>query len=149
VRAPPPTPEVPEETTAVKVSAIKAKNERKEKGAWINELNEIEGVSVKVRGMNNVDYNRRLTEISRDLTPEQRVDPDTQREVQTQLLVETVLLDWKGVEDEDGKPLECTPAMALKILSDPDMLIFRTAVIDAAINVTARGIEKLESAAKN
>ena len=37
------------------------------------------------------------------------------------LLARTVLLDWSGVDGEDGKPLKYTPAEGEKALADKDL----------------------------
>jgi hypothetical protein len=65
------------------------------------------------------------------------------------LLLNTVLLDWKGVEDDDGKPEPYSKEAAKKYLIQTEFEPFRNAVLWAATVVAEQGLNEIEEDAGN
>jgi hypothetical protein len=59
------------------------------------------------------------------------------------------LLDWSGIEDEDGKPLPFSKAQAGEYLTNPEHTRFREAAMWAASIVAEQGHAEIEEDAKN
>ena len=79
--------------------------------------------------MFRVEINNRLQELKREerederkvllgakeLTDEQRID------VQKEVAAQTILVDWKGVEDDDGQPIPYSSDTALEWFRDKEL----------------------------
>jgi hypothetical protein len=128
----------------MKLSEIKETGTRIEKGAWVSRLPNLPGISIKVRGAFNSDYNRRFSELAASYTPEQLKDEAVQKDIDTTLLVETIIEDWDGIED-----FPCTDENKRLALTDPSLSLLRRAANYAANNVAVLGRESIEEAAKN
>jgi hypothetical protein len=120
----------------MKLSDIALDSERQEKGAWVDEIPELEGLKLLVRGVNNVDWRRlqvKLMEaIPRKKRLSGRIDTDEQDRIQSTCLLNACLLDWDGLEDDDGKPIPYEKDMARKLLFEPEYRKFRDGVVWAA-----------------
>lgn len=123
-----------------------------EAGRWVSVDHLIPGVKLKVRGIENTDYkrlrNKLISEISRPVRL-RGVDLATMEKINTTLLVEAVLVDWSGIEDDDGQPLPFSKEKAASVLSDPGLVVFRNAVEWAASIVGEDDLVEAEAAAKN
>jgi hypothetical protein len=124
-----------------------------EDGSWVDNVPELLGVRFKVRGTNNKDW-RKLNARLIDATPRKRrmggrLDPDEQDRIMNELLLKTCLLDWDGIEDDDGKPLPYSLELARKLLNDPSLQKFREGVIWAATVVAEGGAVEIEEVVKN
>ncbi len=123
-----------------------------EEGRWVGNLPELGGVEVRVRGFGNRDYRALQQKLMRSVSGAQRalgMGVDEQDRQQTTLLVETILLDWKGIDISDGVPLRFSKEKALELLSDPRMIKFRGAVIFAASLVGEQEAAEAKDDAKN
>jgi hypothetical protein len=120
----------------MKLSDITLDSERQEKGAWVEEIPELEGLKLLVRGINNTDWRRlqaKLIEaIPRKKRMSGRIDTDEQDRIQSTCLLSACLLDWDGLEDDDGKPIPYEKDMARKLLFSPEYRKFRDGVVWAA-----------------
>jgi hypothetical protein len=141
----------------VKISDIRVDAAKIEAGDWVGDLTELfpglEGVRLKVRGSGNADYRRLQAKKLRKVAAA-RLGPDKEQEaalqVTNELLAETILLDWDGILQEDGvTPLAYTKELSAQLLADPEMRIFREAVIYAGNLVASRKKETTETAEKN
>ena len=127
----------------MKLSDLKVDSKAIELGRWVDDIPDLGDVRLKVRGLGNIDFKRRQAQLLQAIPVSTRTDNEETEKVTTQLLVETVLLDWE-IED-----LPFSKDEALRVLSDPDFRILRDGVIYAA-NVVARGqAEELQADAKN
>jgi hypothetical protein len=141
----------------MKLKEIKTVSQNVEKGGWVSDLPNLPGVSLKVRGTFNSDYNRLFSDLRADLTADELKDPKVAEAIEVRLLAETILVDWAGIEDDaakpdkDGKlpPLAYSPELAEQLLSDPELKIFRRAVTYAGNVVAREGSASLEEATKN
>ena len=74
-----------------------------------------------------------------------------ERKLMSQLIAETILLDWKGVKDQDGKEVKYTPEIGAQVLANPEMGDFLELVQTCAENEEAYRkavLEKVEEQAK-
>ena len=128
----------------MKLSSIKINGKAIEEGAWIDGIPELEGVRFRVRGMNNTAHRRLQAKLIREIPRERRlngIDPADADAVDAECLARTVLLDWDGVDDDEGKPIVYDPEIGLLYLSDPDYLALRNGVLFAAAMVTSAKAE--------
>lgn len=133
----------------MKIGKIKESQKFIESGAWVTSLPNLPGVAVKVRGLFNSDATRMFSEARMSMSEEEFRDEKVQDALDVRIVNETILLDWDGLEDDDGDPIEYDPETAETLLTDPELVIFRRAVNFAAANVATMGKANLENAAKN
>jgi hypothetical protein len=60
-----------------------------------------------------------------------------ERKLMSQLIAETILIDWKGVKDQDGKEVKYTPEIGAQVLANPEMGDFLELVQTCAENEEA------------
>lgn len=120
----------------MKLSSLKVDAEKIEDGAWIGDIPEMGGLRLKVRGLQNAHFRRMqaklLDAVPRAQRQGGRVDPDVMDRITAQCLAGTVLLDWEGLEDENGGALAYDKALAADLVTKPEFRRFREAVIYAA-----------------
>jgi hypothetical protein len=136
----------------MKLREIAVNAEAIEVGRWVPVDHILPGVRLKVRGLDNTDCRRLRNKLVAEVPRVERIkglDTATADAINAQLLAETVLVGWAGLEDEDGSPLPITKARALEILSDPSLIAFRNAVEWAAGVVGEDEIAEAEDASKN
>ena len=128
-----------------KLSELKSVNAKIEKGAWVTDLPNLQryGISVKVRGYGNFDHMRAMAEAYGDLPTEERENPDVRYEIDGRLMAQTMIVDWKGVED-----FPCNPVNIKTVMSDPELRIFRAGIDWATKVVAEQGVDKLEADTK-
>lgn len=119
-----------------------------EQGAWVKDIPGLGDIALKVRGTRNADYERRTSELVSALSQQERRDPEVQAEIARRLLVETVLIDWRGMT-ENGKPVAYDRALAEKLLTEPEYRDFADGVAWAAAMVGRIGEEEVKASAKN
>lgn len=137
----------------MKLAELAVDVNRAENGAWVNDVPDLPGLRLKVRASNNADW-RRLQMMLFDKLPRKkklsgRVDPDETDRIITQCLIDACLLDWDGLEDDDGKAIPYSKQMAEKLLMEPEYRRFRDAVAWAANVVTDRTDADQKDAAGN
>ena len=120
----------------MKLKEIKIDAAKADQGAWVGDIPEMGDLRLKVRGSGNADYRRRMQRLV-DALPRQfkaggRVDPDKMDQITTTCLLDDVLLDWEGIEDDAGNPLPFSKEQARAMIEDPDLRRFRDAVVWAA-----------------
>lgn len=102
----------------MKLNALKQNVDKEQSGVWV----EYEGteVSFLIARMNNPRYTekiRKATKVGRGMRF--RKAEDVTDKLVLEAVAETILLDWKGLEDESGKPIPFSTSAAMEILSDP------------------------------
>lgn len=137
----------------MKLSDIKVDAAAVEAGRWVDNIPEMGDLRLKVRGIPNAAY-RRLTDTLLRAIPRNKriggaIDPDERDRVTAECLVETVLLDWDGISDDDGKPLPYSRETARRLLTDPAFSRFNTAVVWAASIVGEQEAEQEDEEEKN
>jgi hypothetical protein len=124
----------------MKLSDITLDAERQENGAWVEEIPELEGVKLLVRGINNSDWRRLQAKLIEAIPRKKRlvgrIDTDEQDRIQSTCLLNACLLDWDGLEEDDGKPIPYSKELARKLLFESSWRKFRDGVVWAA-NIVA------------
>jgi hypothetical protein len=136
----------------MKLSDATLDAERQEKGAWIGDIPELEGLSLLVRGVNNADWRRLQTKLMEAVPRKKRIgrlDVDEMERIQSTCLLSACLLDWKGLEDDEGQPIPYDKEMARKLLFEPEYRKFRDGVIWAATMVAETTQEEQKEAVGN
>lgn len=113
-----------------------------EAGEWVKDIPEMDNLELKVRGVGCVEFKRYIAKRYRLVPKGARhrdgsIDPSLQDAIATDALVETILLDWRNVE-EGGVPVPYSKEAARQYLTNPDYRPLRDAVSWAA-NVVASG----------
>jgi len=124
-----------------------------EEGDWVENIPEMGDLRLKVRGIRNKSWQSMQRTLT-DAVPKKRrvgnvLAQGEQDRITSSLLLNTCLLDWSGLEDDDGKPIPYSKEMAGKLLTEPQYRNFRDAVIWAATVVAEQGEATIEDAAKN
>jgi hypothetical protein len=137
----------------MKLKDIALDAERQENGAWVTDVPDMEGLRLKVRGSNNADWrrlqNKLLEAIPRKRRMSGRLDVDDTDRITESLLLNTCLLDWDGLEDDDGKPIPYSKEMAHKLIYEKEYRAFRDAVAWAANNVAQQISDDLKETSGN
>lgn len=120
----------------MKLSDLTIDADRLENGDWVDNIPEMGGVRLKVRGFNNSDW-RKLQNTLIEATPRKqrlggRLDPNTMDEITSKCLLNACLLDWDGLLDDNDKPIPYDKKRAEQLLKDPQYRKFREAVVWAS-----------------
>lgn len=119
----------------MKLSSLKTDTATIEQGRWVKDIPDMGGLELKVRGLGNTDY-RRLMDKKVEAVPRAKkvrgLDTAERDRVVSECLHEAILIDWKGLTDDNDEPLPYTKEHAFQLLTDPDFARFRGAVIWAA-----------------
>lgn len=136
----------------MKISSLKIDAAKIEAGAWVKDIPGLPGVAFKVRGLGNV-ASRSFRAKAIDAVPRaDRVKGLSQaaaEKIETDDLVENILLDWSGIDaDEDApdgapQPLAFSKVIAAKYLADPDFAVFKGGILYAAQVVADLGADDL------
>lgn len=121
----------------------------------VNKDLEINGVWFVFKGMEFLiarTGNPKFKKLYRDRLSAQQslvkfgADENTQ-DLYLECVSETVLLDWKGVDGEDGKPLAYSPAEGLKAMKDE--ALFAEFVIEASNRLDVYKAQEQSATEKN
>lgn len=129
----------------MKIDGLELNEEQKrlvEEGRWVENIPEMEGVRLKVRGSQNKDW-RRMARRLVDAVPRAKrvngnLDPDESDRVSALILLNTGLLDWEGIEDANDQPIPYSKKKAAEYLAGDR---FRAGV-QFACDQVAQGIEE-------
>ena len=114
-----------------------------------------DGIEVTVRRISSKvvqEAKRRLDKPYANLfktNPNYELPADIQDKQITKLMAEAIVVDWKGVVDENDQELECTVENKMKIFSDRDLVDFRNNVLLASHSATTFSPAEVEEAVKN
>lgn len=101
-----------------------------EDGVWIDIG---EGASLKVARIGNPRYRKALRAATKPHARSIRMGilpQDQIEELELNVIADTILLDWKGIEDDNGDPIEYNRENALQLLQN--LRDFRALVLDIA-----------------
>ena len=135
----------------MKLSEIKT-DPRLGEGAWVHDIPALPGLALKVRSIGCDDAQRLLRKQVRDIPRARRLtglDPADERSNMNVVLKKVILLDWSGLEDEEGRPIPYSAEMAARLIEEPEYEMFRDAVLFASGAVKDRGVLDLEDASGN
>jgi hypothetical protein len=134
----------------MKLSAIKIDPALSEQGDWVENIPDLPGIRIKARGTNNSDYRALEAKLVREIPRAERIEgvsPKEQDRIAGQLLLQTVVLDVEGLEDDDNKPLAYTRELGAKLLLDPEFRVFQAGAAYAGSIIAQRrkADEKLDT----
>ncbi len=126
----------------MKISELEVDQKIVEEGKWVSNIPELSDVRLKVRGSSNRDW-RRLAQrlinaVPRKLRVNGVLDPDEADRISATILLMTGLLDWEGIDDDDGQPIPYDKKKAAQYLAGER---FRRGV-QYACDQVAEGIEE-------
>jgi hypothetical protein len=125
----------------MKISELEVDQKIVEEGHWVSNIPELTGVRLKVRGSNNKDWRRMaqrlINAVPRKLRANGMLDPDEADKISATILLNTGLLDWEGIENDDGTPIPYDKKKAAQYLTGER---FRAGV-QFACDQVAQGIE--------
>lgn len=136
----------------MKLSDNKIDPVKLEEGAWVDNIPELSGLKLKLRGANNKAWRKLQSTLIRAVPRARKVnglEPDDEDRINAILLRDTSLLDWRGLEDDAGKPLPFSKAQAYEYLTNPEHVRFREGAMWAANVVAEQGLAEIEEDAKN
>lgn len=126
----------------MRISELEVDQKVVEEGKWVSNIPELPGVRLKVRGANNKDWRRMGQRLVNALPRKFRmngvIDPDESDRISAMILLNTGLLDWEGIEADDGSPIPYDKKRAAQYLAGER---FRTGV-QFACDLVAQGIEE-------
>lgn len=136
----------------MKLNDVRVDSNRIEAGAWIDDISECPGLRLRCRGQGNKDW-RKLQSKLLDSVPRKkrvnRLDYDESERITNLLLLNTCLLEWDGLFDDDGNALPYSRDLAEKLLTDPDYRKFRDAVLTASTLVGENNEDDVKDASGN
>ena len=116
-----------------------------DEGVW----KEYSGAELKIARAGSVEFMRAKEKLERPYRKKIEkgaLSIDVSRELNLKALAQTILVDWKGVEDEDGKAVPYSEEIGIQAMSDdPDMLEF---VMDVALDNENFSIAREKTLAK-
>lgn len=136
----------------MQISKIKQAGAKVRQGAWVSDIPVpgFDGVSLKVRGINNPDARRLREKLARGaVTPGGgSVASEKLDAINAEVIVEAILLDWNFTENDE--PLAFSKEKLAEFLADPDIgPLLRDAASYAASVVADQGSDEIKAAAKN
>jgi len=106
-----------------------------EQGVWIDSIPGMADLRLKVRPLNNPDFqrmqDRMISTALRGSRNGKDIPFDARENIVSKCLHETVLMDWSNLDGADG-PLPYSRELALDLLQKPEYRLFREAVAWAA-----------------
>lgn len=125
----------------MKFSDIAEINRRVQEGEWVRDIPLLPGVALKVRGINSGAYSDLRQKLVRQLSREDKaggtISEGQAERIDKQLLSEALLLDWTGIEGDDGAVVPYSKETAEHLVSAPEYQIFRDGVQYAAMTVAS------------
>ncbi len=109
-------------------------------GKWFS-ISMIDGVEVKVAKSGNPNYERLARNLYKPYQDRLRrkgsLSEKITETIHNKLLVETLLLDWKGMPGENGKEVVFSKEEAMKLISDPELKEIKEEILGFSDNFSA------------
>jgi len=126
--------------------------ESETEGKWF-ELALIDGVKVKVARAGNPNYKKALKRLYKPYSQKLRKGQDIAQEIedriQIDLLIQTLLKDWKGMPGEKGAEVAYSESLARELLADPELKELKDEIIGFSEEFEAFQEEMDEELEKN
>lgn len=122
------------------------------------EVNGIErewfGINLRIARMGNPRYDEEIIRLSSEVAMELGVDPenipdDKLFEMVKRAAAKCILLGWKNMDDEDGKPIKYSPEKAYEFFTDENLKDMYKFVIMHSKMMENYRRKKVKSSAKN
>lgn len=146
----------------MQLSSLKVDSARVEGGEWIGDIPDMDDLRLHVRGMNNAAYRALYDKLIRAIPFKRRrkgLSAADRERVENECLIETVLLGWDNLNEPDkpnggghkvkGAQIPYTKDLARELITNPDSVAFRNAIIYAANIVGEIKDEENEALEKN
>lgn len=128
-----------------------------EQGEWVgaaygSPIPEMGELCLRVRGLGNADFrvlqNRLFEATPRSRRPNMKLLPAEADRIFIECMIETILIGWSGILDK-GEEVPYSKQLARKLLTNPDMKLFKDAVAWAATTVGEMRAADADATAKN
>lgn len=126
--------------------------DKREQGAWVKDIPNLDDLELKVRGRNNRDWARMEQKLTAAVPRHRRLNGmewEEQQKITNTLLLNTSLLDWRGLKNGNGEEIPYSKELARKYLTDPRYERFAEGCFWAAVFVAEIGQAEVEADAKN
>lgn len=136
----------------MKLSDVRVDAKLIEDGEWIGDLPGCGDLEVKIRGVNNSAWQQMAQRLVNALPRKERmglISAASSRRINTELLIECAVLDWRNLTDEKGQPIPYSKEKCAELLRDPNLSDIFDGFLHAAGVVGKRSKEELEAAGKN
>lgn len=131
------------------IESIKTSIKKEEDGVWVDF---IMGIELKIARSRNPKYQellRKLVEPQRKDIRDDKLTIDELADIVLQVRAKTVLLDWKNIEDSDGKAIPYSPEKAAEFFRDPELNDFYTFVVAISENADQYKKDIIKDSEKN
>lgn len=115
-----------------KLSAIKADMSKVEEGQWTTYS---AGIQLRIASTSSTAYRQARNDILKPymrMTRQRTIDPDRVVELLKPAAARHLLLDWRYIEDENGKAIKYSPEKALEFFNDPALKDLYDFVLEVA-----------------
>jgi hypothetical protein len=132
-----------------RIDAVRSDLNKENQGVWVPYQM---GIELKVARLGNPAYQQALvtlTEARKALLGCMELSDDQRADVQKEAVARTVLLDWRGIEDDEGNPIPYSPDQALLWFRDPELWRLYTFILMVGLEEERFRKSVLEAAAKN
>jgi hypothetical protein len=121
-------------------------------GKWFP-MSMLEGVEVKVAKSGNPNYEKLAQKLYKPYQDQIRrrvsLSEGVTKRITTDLIVRTLLMDWRGMPGEDGEEVPFSKEVARELLDDPELKEIREEILGFADNFSAFQMEADEDLEKN
>jgi len=121
-------------------------------GVWFKSTF-VDGLEFKIAKSMNPSYERLARNLYKPYAKQMRKGIDLPKsvtdEIQTKLIVETLLLDWKGMPGSDGESVAYSKEEAIAIMEDPELKELKAEILEFADDNTSYQLELDEEIEKN
>lgn len=133
----------------VKLKTVKENRKRECKGIWVDyEM----GIKFKIARMGNPKFQAKIRQLTAPFLKEIREDTlkvGEMERIQREAVAETVLVGWKGLEDDDGENYKYSAKRCTDMLADEDLISIYEFVLAESGNQANYDLEVAEDSVKN
>jgi len=115
------------------IESIKTDLQKEVEGVWVNFV----GIDLLIARARNSKYQevlKKLVNPVRKDIREDKLEIEDFNKILDEVRAKTVLLDWKNLQDDEGKDIPYSSEMALKFFRDPELKDFYKFVIAVSEN---------------
>jgi len=131
------------------IESIKTSVEKEIDGVWVDFAM---GIQLKIARARNPKYQellRKLIDPVRVEIRDDKLDIKDLNNIILEVRAKTILLDWKNIEDKDGKDIPYSPEKAIEFFKNPELKDFYTFVVTISENADQYKKDLIESSEKN
>jgi hypothetical protein len=131
----------------MKLSEIVAKEEARYAGKWVSIDEFYPGVRLRIRPIDHPDVRRRNFQDA--VGGSSNLDFDATEAQNARLLSEIIVVDWSGLDGDDGTPLPFSREKAFEWFSIPILEALRRKIVSEAVALRDAKLAELEDDSKN